>query len=269
MVQSQPIVSVVMATYNRATVISKTVENIFEQTYRPLEVIIINDGSSDNTLEVLTDLQKKYDFKLIHNEQNLRLQKSLNRGLKNATGKYIARIDDHDLWIDPEKTTKQVAFLEENRNFGLIGSAFYINDVKFVNPLTDQQILMRCPFCHQPILIRKSVLEQVGFYDENLIYSEDWDMWLKIASVSKIANLSDITVQVFEPAATDSLSGSFFLKQLPINLKLVKKYGPKFPGAWKAKLYHNFIALFFSVFKIGGSMHRLMQRIFRQTFLEE
>jgi len=156
----KPLVSVVMATYNRATIISKTVENIFQQNYRPLEVIIINDGSSDNTLAVLKHLQKTFDFKLINNAQNLRLQKSLNRGLQRATGKYIARIDDHDLWIDSDKTTKQVAFLEKNPDFGLIGSSFLINDLKYINPVTDQQIrqqiLMRCPFCHQSVLIRKT-----------------------------------------------------------------------------------------------------------------
>ncbi len=270
--RDQPLVSVIMATYNRAKVISKTVENIFEQTYRPLEVIIVNDGSTDNTLEVLTDLQKSYDFKLINNQQNLRLQKSLNKGLQNATGKYIARIDDHDRWIDPNKTSKQVAFLEENSEFGLVGSAFLINDDEYINPLTDdeirKQILMRCPFCHQSILMRNDIIKAVGHYDENLIYSEDWDMWLKIATTSKIANLPDFMVQVFEPDACDSLSKDFFLKQLPINRKLVAKYAKDFPQAWKAKLYHWFINVFFNVFRPGSDIHRIMQTVFRWTFLK-
>jgi glycosyltransferase involved in cell wall biosynthesis len=268
----KPLVSIIMATYNRAGVVSRTIENIFAQSYRPLELIVINDGSADDTLTVLKNLQASFDFKLIDNPQNMGLQKSLNRGLRQANGKYIARIDDHDLWIDVEKTEKQVAFLENNLNYGLIGSAFKINDTPFINPLTDkeirQQILMRCPFCHQSILMRNSVLQQVGYYDEDLIYSEDWDMWLKIGAVSKIANLPEITVQVFEPLENDSLSGDFFLKQLPINRQLVKKYAKDFPMAWKAKLYHQFIGLFFQLIKPESGGHRMMQRVFRWAFLK-
>lgn len=267
----KPLVSVVIATYNRADAISKTLKNIFEQDYRPLELIVINDGSSDNTLEVLEELNNSFDFILINNPQNLGLQKSLNRGLQQATGKYIARMDDHDLWIDVKKTTKQVNFLEKNPDFGMIGSAFKINEDLYINPQTDEeirgQILMRCPFCHQSILMRQSILRQVGNYDENLSYSEDWDLWLKIGAISKLANLPEVTVQVFEPAVNDSLSGNFFLKQLPINRQLVSKYAKKFPAAWKAKLYHNFIGLFFSIIKPGCSIHRLMQGVFRAVFL--
>jgi glycosyltransferase EpsE len=267
-----PLVSVVMATYNRGDIISKTIENIFEQDYDSIELIIINDGSIDNTLSVLKDLNKTFNFILINNLQNLGLQKSLNRGLLEAKGKYIARIDDHDLWIDKEKTTKQVAFLESHPRFGLIGSAFKINDTPFINPISNEdirrQILMRCPFCHQSVLIRNTILKEVGNYDENLTYSEDWDLWLKIATVSKVANLPEITVQVFEPIANDSLSGDFFLKQLPINRQLIKKHVNAFPMAWKAKLYHTFIAMFFSLFKPGSKMHQVMQSIFRIIFLK-
>jgi len=93
-------------------------------------------------------------------------------------------------------------------------------------------------------------------------------MWLKIAAASKITNLPEVTVQVFEPEESDSLSGDFFLKQLPINRQLVEKYAKNFPSAWKAKLYHKFIALFFSVFKPGSGTHQIMQKVFRMTFLK-
>jgi len=259
-----------MATYNRADVLSRTLENIFKQNYRPLELIVINDGSKDNTLAVLQELREFFDFTIINNPKNIGLQKSLNKGLQAANGKYIARIDDHDLWIDIEKTAKQVAFLERHPDFGMIGSAFKINETVYVNPLTDEeirrQILMRCPFCHQSVLLRKSVIEQVGNYSESLIYSEDWDLWLKIGAVSKITNLPEVTVQVFEPEENNSLSGDFFLKQLPINRQLINKYAKDFPKAWKAKLYHNFIALFFSIIKPESGIHRLMQLVFRRTF---
>jgi len=241
----KPLVSVVMATYNRADVISKTVKSIFEQNYRPLELIIVNDGSSDNTLAVLKHLKETFDFKLIDNPKNFGLQKSLNIGVTESKGKYIARIDDHDLWIQNDKLSKQVAFLEKHSEIGLVGTGFRINGKDLINPLTDseirQQILMRCPFCHVTILMRRSVFNQVGNYDETLPYSEDWDLWLKIGAVSEIANLPDITTQVIE-AENDSLSADYFLKQLPLNRQLVRKYSEYFPGAWKA------ISAYFSLF---------------------
>ena len=267
----KPLVSVVMATYNREDSISKTIKNIFEQNYYPIELIVINDGSIDNTLSILKDLNKAFNFTLINNPQNLGLQKSLNRGLSQAKGKYIARIDDHDLWIDKEKTTKQVDFLEKYPNFGLIGSAFKMNDTRFINPTTNEEIrkkiLMRCPFCHQSILMRSSTLEETGHYNEDLTYSEDWDLWLKIAAVSKVANLPEVTVQVFQPK-NDSLSSNFFLKQLPINRRLVKKHANSFPTAWKAKLYHTYVSTFFFFFKPNSKTHQLMQSIFRRTFFK-
>jgi len=264
-----PLVSIVMATYNRANVLTETIENIFAQDYRPLELIIINDGSIDNTMEVLSDLQKTFEFKIIHNHKNLKLQKSLNRGIKEATGKYIARVDDHDKWIKKDKLTKQVEYLEEHTEVGLLGTAYRLGERTMQNPLSDREIrhqmLLRSPFCHVTVLMRSAPVKAIGGYDEKLPYSEDWDLWLKMGMQCRLANLAHITVAVTEEEI--SLSKDFFLRQIPLNYQLIQKYLNVYPGKIKAICYHRLIHIFFSIVPLEGRIHRRMKKVFHGLFL--
>jgi len=263
-----PVVSTIMATYNRAFQLEQTIKNIFEQSYNNIELIVINDGSEDNTISILQKLQNTYDFKIINNKENLGLQKSLNIGINQATGKYIARIDDHDKWVDKDKLTKQVAFLESNPEVGVLGTGYQVGDKKRVNPFSDsairKQILKRSPFCHVSVVMKKSVIDQVGAYDESLPYSEDWDLWLKIGKHAKLANLPEIMVAIQEEDL--SLSSDYFLKQLPINRQIVKRYFKDYPGSFSAFWYHQFIRFFFAIVPLNGSIHRIMKRIFLKSF---
>jgi glycosyltransferase involved in cell wall biosynthesis len=263
-----PTVSIIMATYNRANQLTNTINNIFEQSYKEIELIVINDGSSDDTSEILQQLQSKFKFAIIENPQNLGLQKSLNIGISHASGKFIARIDDHDNWIDREKLSKQVSFLEANPSIGLVGTGYRVGTQNMINPLTDSairnQILMRSPFCHVSVLITRNVLDKVDGYDENLTYSEDWDLWLKIGRHAQLANLPDITVAIQEEGI--SLSKDFYLKQMPINRQIVKHYYNDYPKKFKAYFYHQFIRFFFAIFPINGSVHKMMKIGFLKYF---
>ena len=137
-----------------------------------------------------------------------------------------------------------------------------------LNPLTDadirNQILMRSPFCHVSVLIAKEVLDQVGGYDETLSYSEDWDLWLKIGKHAQLANLPDITAAI--QAEDISLSQDFYLKQMPINRKLVKRHFRDYPFRFKALLYHQFIRYFFVIFPLNGKVHNMMKIVFLKHF---
>lgn len=266
---TMPTISIVMATYNRANILSQTIANIMEQEYRPLELIVVNDGSKDNTSLVLKELQTLYDFVIIENTQNQGLQKSLNKGLHRASGKYIARIDDHDKWLRRDKLSRQVAHLEAHPEVGMIGTGYQLNEKNILNPLTDQdirkQILFRCPFCHVTVLMRTELVKKLGGYDETLPYSEDWELWLRIGEHSQLANLSDITVALTEEKS--SLSNAFFTKQLPLNRSIIQKHLRAYPNGFKARLYHAFVHYFFRLFPVNGMLHGGMQKIFRLFFL--
>tara|TARA_R110000737_G_scaffold347676_3_gene379746 strand:- start:596 stop:1414 length:819 start_codon:yes stop_codon:yes gene_type:complete len=257
-----------MATYNRNADLESTIRNIFEQDYSNMELIVIDDGSTDNTLEIMHKLQRLFPFRGISNVHNVGLQKSLNSGIGQSTGKYIARIDDHDKWIDPSKLSKQVAFLESNPEVGLVGTGYTFDGKSMLNPLTDSairnQILMRSPFCHVSVVMVKSVVVEVGGYDEQLSYSEDWDLWLKIGKRAQLANLPDITTAIQEDDL--SLSKDFYLKQMPINQKIVKQYYDDYPQKSKALLYHQFIRFFFAIFPVNGKVHDMMKIRFLKYF---
>jgi len=115
-------------------------------------------------------------------------------------------------------------------------------------------------------VMRTDLLKKLGGYDESLPYSEDWELWLRIGEHSELANLSDITVAVTEEEA--SLSDDFFLKQLPLNRRIVQKHLKNYPRAFKARLYHTFLQVFFNIFPINSILHRGMQKVFNQLFLK-
>ncbi len=258
-----------MATYNRGHLVQQTIENIFEQDYKSIELIVVNDSSTDNTQQVLERLQGTYKIIVEKNSKNLGLQKSLNKGLRLAKGVYIARIDDHDKWIDKGKLSKQIEFLEKKPEVGLLGTAYMSDGKIMLNPQNDQsiraQMLFRCPFCHVSLVIRKAVLEKVGCYDETLTYSEDWELWMRIGQHFELANLPDVTTEIINEEA--SLSGSYYLRQLPINRSLVKKYRHDYPHGLRAIIYHYFIYCFFTLIPIDSMVHNWMKKIFHRAFL--
>lgn len=99
--------------------------------------MIINDGTSVGNFSNLENLHKKYDFITINNAKNLGLQKSLNIGISHASEKYIARIDDHDKWVDTNNLNKQVSFLESDPEIGIVGTGYKNGEKTMLNPLTD------------------------------------------------------------------------------------------------------------------------------------
>lgn len=263
---SNPLVSIVISTLNRSQDLLATLQNIAKQDYAHTEVIVINDGSTDDTALVLAGLP---GITLITNSQRLGLQKSLNIGCRVAKGKYIARIDDHDIWTDSKKLSKQVAKLEEDDRIGVVGTAFTIGQRTFINPLSDNdirnQMLFRCPFSHVTVVFRKHLFELVGGYDESLSYSEDWDLWLRMGLKSQLLNLADITTNVKESGA-GSLTDTFYVSQWHLNQSILRKYRKSYPRKYLAAGYQSFIGLFFSLVKKDSAIHRWFTKIYTWVF---
>lgn len=194
-----PRISVVMSVYNGEKYLEEAIQSILRQTYQDFEFIIVNDCSTDKTSEILKSF-KDSRIKVINNPENMGLTKSLNKGVKNAKGKYIARMDADDISL-PHRFETQIKFLEENPEYALVGSSFYqiddtgktvfwtkvlIRDAEIRRDLKRQNW-----FGHGSVLIRKSAFIECNGYDEDFKYAQDYDLWLRISERFKIANIEE------------------------------------------------------------------------------
>ena len=194
----KPLVSIIMPVYNEEASIKKAIKTVIDQTYKKFELIVIDDGSTDGTSNIVKTLQE-LDERIIYlrNEENRGTTYSLNRGLRKASGEYIARIDGDD-WYHPRKLELQVKFLEGRNEYGIVGTFYILVDesgraVKVRLPVTHSEIMKRMAyrnaFAHSSIMVRRSVLDMVGYYDERYEYAQDYDLYFRILEVSKGYNL--------------------------------------------------------------------------------
>jgi len=239
----QPLVSVILSTYNREKYIKRAIESALNQTYKNIELIIINDGSTDRTAEIISEFSKKDPrITILTNETNLGLAKSLNKGISQSRGKYIARLDDDDFWSEPRKLEKQVRFFEKNPNYILVGGGVIRIDesgkeiVRHLLPESDEDIrksiLIDNTFAHPTVVFKKSTWEKIGGYDENLYFSEDWDLWLRFGKLGKFYNFQEYFTCYLQ--GKQNISNLNIRRNLKLNIKLRKKYRKDYPNFWKA-----------------------------------
>jgi len=212
-IMSQPIkslVTVILPAYNSANYIADTVECLLSQTYKAIEIIVINDGSTDSTLDVLTAYSDTGKIKLI-DQKNTGVAAARNVGISMAQGEYIAFIDSDDYWFS-EKLSTQVRYLEQHSEVGAVYAAWHewrpdVNGI-FPSPLSMEsksinldidptlsgwiyiELLFDCVIHTSSIMIRSPILCQLGGFDANLVMGEDYDLWLRLSRTTKIDKLS-------------------------------------------------------------------------------
>lgn len=198
-----PLVSVVMSVYNSEKYLQESVNSILNQTYTNFEFIIINDGSNDNCLDMLLEYPKNNNRILIIDQENIGLTKSLNRGIKLARGKYIARQDADDKSL-PERLEKQIQFLEANAGYFLIGTDYEIIDEhsniigkpEILVPINNHEIKAAIskypPFVHSLVMFRNDTSCIGYFYDTSYKYSQDYELWIRILKHHNAFNLPEV-----------------------------------------------------------------------------
>jgi glycosyltransferase involved in cell wall biosynthesis len=201
-----PKVSIVMPAYNEEKRIGRAIDSILSQSFEDFELIIINDGSSDNTENIIKEYQKKDERIILISQENSGVAKALNVGINIAKGEYIARMDADDI-SDKERLKIQVKFLDENPRIAMVGSWGYIVDEYKCRKL---EVKLPCKyeaikrflirdnaFIHTSVMLRRSVLEEVGYYRDIRAF-EDYDLWIRIAKFYPIENLPLFLVSRYE-----------------------------------------------------------------------
>lgn len=195
-------ISVIIPTYNSAKYIKDTIESVLNQTYKDLEIIVVDDGSTDNTKDIVSKYQVKYIY-----QENKGPAAARNRGIKEAQGEYIAFLDSDDVWM-VEKLEKQMAIFE-NSTYAMIYCDMshkvnekivhksYLKEKGYRGPGSGDihERLLKENFIFTPtVLVKKEVLKKTGYFDESYKICEDYKMWLTIAKKYQIAFLDEVLV---------------------------------------------------------------------------
>lgn len=185
-----PKVSVAMGIYNVGETLAESLDSLLAQTFQNFEIVLCNDGSTDNTLDIAKQYQEKYPDKvvIVENEHNMGLNFTLNHCLENCSGEYVARMDGDDL-CDPTRFQKQVDFLDNNPEYGFVSSWMnYFDEGGFWGVSNEKECPTKydfkygIPFCHAPVMVRREVYNAVEGYtvDKKLLRVEDYNLYMKM-----------------------------------------------------------------------------------------
>jgi glycosyltransferase involved in cell wall biosynthesis len=193
-----PRVSVLMGVHNGAPWVREAVQSVLAQTLADLELVVVDDGSTDATPALLDTLA---DSRLrVTRQPRAGLTRALNRALGLARAGLVARLDADDLAL-PERLARQVSFLDAHPEVGLLGTGAREVDVggreiaRRAPPTDDAAIrralIRRNPFIHSSIVMRRALAERLGGYDPTLPVAQDYDLWMRLAAITRMANLAE------------------------------------------------------------------------------
>lgn len=195
-------VSVVMPVYNVEQYVEEAIESILTQSFLDFELIIIDDASTDRTLDVIKNFVDNR-IRLFTNKDNIGLAASLNKGIRLAKGEYILRMDGDDISL-PDRIKIQVGFMDSNPEIGISGTSIKLfGNASTINmyPLKDLSckihLLFGVPFAHPSVIIRKyDFISNYLYYDEKLTqFGEDYDLWVRAAKVVKFSNIPNVLLK--------------------------------------------------------------------------
>lgn len=228
-----PKVSVVIPSYNRAAYLRSAIASVLNQSFQDFEIIVVDDASKDDTNEVIrsfNDLRINY----VRHELNKGVSAARNTGIKNSSSDYIAFLDDDDEWL-PEKLWKQINLLENSSpKIGGVYTGYVVID-RSSGEILDQRVhtkkgnifdeLIEANLigATPSLLFRKECFNRVGLFDENMSFSEDWDMWIRISKEFHFECIQQILVKCYFHNR-DKLT--FNLESLEKGMEIMlKKYG--------------------------------------------
>ena len=247
-----PLISVVTSVYNGEAFLKECVDSVLNQTFQDFEYIILNNGSTDRTPEILA--KYKDPRLLIIQQENLGIARSLNKGIHMANSEIIARLDADD-FSDPNRLEKQINFMSQHPEIVLCGSRFnvllgsdYI-DYPIRSLEGDEAIRksMSCfnPFSHSTVVFRKAAFIQSGGYSEKFIFGQDYELWSRLLDYGEGYILKDelSTIRLSEQSTSNINSKALRIESLRIRWAAFRKFGGN-PG----EVFYHFLKSLIGLF---------------------
>ncbi|WP_053006181.1 glycosyltransferase family 2 protein [Kiloniella spongiae] len=283
MVFDQLKVSVVLAVYNADKYIANAIESVLSQTLSDWELLIVNDGSTDNSLKIIENYALQDNrIIVIENSQNIGLSLSLNKGIDIAKGQYIARMDADDIALS-NRLERQVSFLQDNLDHYLVGgNATYMDESGIEAgqsnlPLHDWEIRGRClfhnPFIHPATMMRADLFRSNSGirYDSSFDTTQDWRLWIDFLNTGKAANLAEPVIK--QRIHENSVSVKKRAQQIQNSLRIQEKYCKDLLGdtSWDKDFFLELNTVFLSDRAIADKLGRDRVKVCHQvlSFSEE
>jgi len=239
-------VSVILPTYNDAQHIKNAIESVLGQSFKDFELIVIDDGSTDDTKNILKQYIESDKIKYLRLDHQGDVF-ARNNGISISNGEYLAFIDSDDEWIDKDKLKKQIEFLDNNSDYVLIGSEGIVVDerknklmhyhVPETNLAIKKRILLKNPFIHSSVVVRKDVFLKIGGYsqEKDVKYTEDYNLWLSAGILGKFFNFQELMTEYMIRDGNISSSNKKII--LRNNIYLINKYKKIYPNFTEALLF--------------------------------
>lgn len=251
-------VSVIIPCYNSGKTISKCIESVIEQTYKNVEIIIIDDGSTDNSVETVKLIQGSVTdpFRLLHIiQKNSGPSSARNSGVMHSKGDYIAFLDSDDYWIKPNKLQEQIDSFKADCNIALIG---YTNQKKNVDNSSKSKIIsfenmcLRNPYITSSVMVKRNVMID-NLFNESKKYSEDFIVWLNISYKHRCLCIYDSVV--------DNINGGLYFQRKGLSSNLWKMEKGQLNNYWE--LYQTgkiktFPFIYYCIFSILKYFRRII-----------
>lgn len=243
-----------MSVYNGEKYLAEAIESVLNQTFTSFEFIIINDGSTDESLLIINSYMEVDERIVVISRENRGLIASLNEGIEIARGKYIARMDADDISM-PTRFEKQIEFLERNQEVGVCGTWVEVfgDDIRkkhWVLPVNDKELKVRLlfsiPFVHPSVMMRKSIIDRNGLrYQSAYVNAEDYKLWLDFSWCANFSNLPQTLLKY--RYRSDSVSRVADSNESNERFRIINRIHGEVLGALGLRLSHDEQLLHFNI----------------------
>ena len=196
----RPLVSILMIVRDRVELVGRSLDSLIAQTYRPIEIVVVDGGSTDGTWEILQAYGQRHGWLHLHQLPGATIEEARNKSLELASGEFLAIADSDDLF-HVDKLERQVAFLVRHPDYGVCASWVVMyggSNTRVIRCATSDEairaeLLFRSPLAHSSVLLRAAVLRQNGIR-YRMDIAEDYDLWTRLSAVTRIGALPEVLV---------------------------------------------------------------------------